>query len=52
MREQEGWKPGQTLAFVPDGKHFVLVAVPPAQEIFGSMMGANPDNYRDRNDRY
>ncbi len=52
VREHEGWKPGQKLAFVPHGKHYVLVAVPTATELFGSMKGANPDNYRDRNDRY
>jgi AbrB family looped-hinge helix DNA binding protein len=50
--EQEGWKPGLKLAFVPHGRHYVLVPVPTADEIFGSMKGTNPDNYRDRNDRY
>jgi AbrB family looped-hinge helix DNA binding protein len=52
VREQEGWMPGEKLAFVPHGKHYVLVRVPTAEEIFGSMKGANPDNYRDREDRY
>jgi AbrB family looped-hinge helix DNA binding protein len=52
VREQEGWKPGQKLAFVPHGKHYVLVPVPTAEEIFGMAKGADPTGYRDRVDRY
>jgi AbrB family looped-hinge helix DNA binding protein len=52
VRDHEGWKAGQRLAFVPHGKHYVLVPVPTAAELFGSMKGANTDNYRDRDDRY
>ncbi len=52
VREQQGWKAGQKLAFVPHGKHYVLVPVPTMDELFGSMKGANPENYRDRKDRY
>ncbi len=53
VREQQGWKPGQEFAFVPDGKGGVLlVTVPTMKELFGMFRGANPDGYRDRNDRY
>jgi AbrB family looped-hinge helix DNA binding protein len=52
VREQEGWKPGQKLAFVPHGKHYVLVPVPTIEELFGMAKGADPTGYRDRVDRY
>lgn len=49
---QQGWKPGQRLAFVPHGKHYVLVKAPTAAELFGIAKGADPTGYRDREDRY
>lgn len=52
VRDQQDWKAGQKLAFVPQGKHYVLVPVPAADELFGIAKGANPDGYRDREDRY
>ena len=51
VREQQDWKAGQKLAFVPQGKHYVLVSVPTADELFGIAKGADPDGYRDREDR-
>ena len=52
VREQQDWKAGQKLAFVPQGSHYVLVPVPLASELFGIAKGASADGYRDRNDRY
>jgi AbrB family looped-hinge helix DNA binding protein len=52
VRESQGWKPGQKFAFVPRGGGYELVPVPKLDELFGSMKGANPKDYRDRNDRY
>jgi AbrB family looped-hinge helix DNA binding protein len=53
VRERQGWKPGQKLAFVPNGlKGYSLVPVPTLEELFGIAKGADPTNYRDRNDRY
>ncbi len=52
VRESQGWKPGQKLTFIPKGKGYELVPVPTRAELFGSMKGANPENYRDRSDRY
>lgn len=52
VREKNGWKPGQRLAFVPHGKHYVLVPVPKLEELFGIAKGANATDYRDRYDRY
>lgn len=52
VREKNGWKPGQRLAFVPHGNSYVLVPVPALEDIFGIAKGADPTGYRDRNDRY
>ena len=52
VREKQGWKPGQKLAFVPQGQGYVLVPVPSFDELRGIAKGANPEGYRDRNDRY
>lgn len=52
VRDSQHWKPGQKFAFVPRGKRYVLVPVPTREELFGSMKGANTEDYRDRNDRY
>jgi AbrB family looped-hinge helix DNA binding protein len=52
IREQQGWLAGQKFVFPPRGKSVVLVAIPKREEIFGIAKGANPENYRDRDDRY
>ena len=53
VRESQGWKAGQEFAFVPDGEGGVsLVPVPTLEELRGMFKGADPSNYRDRNDRY
>ena len=52
VRDAQGWKAGQEFAFVPDGKGVLLVPVPNVDALFGVMKGANPQNYRDRDDRY
>ena len=46
------WRPGQQFAFLPEGKSVVLVPVPELEDLIGMARGANPDNYRDRTDRY
>ncbi|HEV7252226.1 MAG TPA: AbrB/MazE/SpoVT family DNA-binding domain-containing protein [Mesorhizobium sp.] len=52
VREALGWKPGQELAFVPEGNSVVLVRVPEFQELLGILPDADPIGYRDRNDRH
>jgi AbrB family looped-hinge helix DNA binding protein len=52
VRDEQKWKAGQKLAFVPQGKHYVLVPVPTVDELFGIAKGANPDGYRDREHRF
>jgi AbrB family looped-hinge helix DNA binding protein len=52
VRESQGWKPGQRLAFIPKGKGFELVPVPKLQDLRGIAKGADTTDYRDRYDRY
>lgn len=51
VREKEGWKPGQELAFIPSGAGYKLVAVKSFENLRGIAKGANPEDYRDRTDR-
>ena len=51
VREKEGWKAGQRFVFIPKGAGYVLVPVPRLDDLLGIAKGANPENYRDRNDR-
>jgi len=52
VRERQGWRPGQKFVFLPKGDSVVLVPVPKREGLFGIAKGANPENYRDRNDQY
>ncbi len=52
VRQKEGWKPGQRFVFLPRNGGFVLVPVPEVDDIFGIAEGADPTNYRDREDRF
>ncbi len=52
VRERQNWKAGQKLVFIPKGSGVMLVPVPKIEDLFGIAEGANPEGYRDRNDRY
>jgi AbrB family looped-hinge helix DNA binding protein len=52
VRESQNWRPGQELVFIPEGKGVKLVPVPTLDELRGMFRGADPSDYRDRNDRY
>lgn len=53
VREQQGWKPGQELAFVPTGQgDVVLVPVPTVDELHGMFSSADTSDIRDHTDRY
>ena len=52
VREAHGWKPGTEFAFIPRGKHVMLVPVPELEDLKGIAAGADPTGYRDRDDRY
>jgi AbrB family looped-hinge helix DNA binding protein len=52
VREQQGWRAGQKFVFLPKGRSVMLVPVPDREDLLGIAKGANPENYRDRDDRY
>lgn len=52
VREQQNWRVGQELVFIPDGKGVKLMPVPTLDELQGLFKGADTTNYRDRDDRY
>ena len=51
IREEMGLKPGQKFEFLRIGRTLKLVPQPRMEDIFGIGRGANPDLYRDREDR-
>jgi AbrB family looped-hinge helix DNA binding protein len=52
VREANNWTAGQEFAFIPKGAGVLIVPVPTRDELRGIARGADPTNYRDRNDRY
>jgi AbrB family looped-hinge helix DNA binding protein len=52
VRTEQQWKAGQKFAFIPKGRSVLLVPVPEASELAGSVKGASAGNYRDRKDRF
>jgi len=52
VREKHNWKPGQKFAFIPKDGGLMLVPVPELEDLLGIAEGADPTDYRDRNDRY
>ena len=52
LRNARHWQAGQVFAFIPKGEGVLLVPVPKPDELFGLARGANPEDYRDRTDRF
>lgn len=52
VRDARHWKAGQKFAFIPKGAGVMLVPVPEVDDLVGIARGANPENHRDRDDRY
>lgn len=52
VREQQGWRAGQKLVFIPKGKTVTLAPVPKPEELIGVARGVTNRDYRDRGDRY
>lgn len=52
VRDQQHWSAGQEFVFIPKGKGVLLMPVPELNDLRGLAKGANPGNYRDRNDRF
>lgn len=43
---------GQKFSVIPKGKIIELVPIPSLESMRGVLKGANPSNYRDRQDRF
>jgi AbrB family looped-hinge helix DNA binding protein len=52
VRELQQWRAGQQFVFIPKGKGVLLMPVPDLDALFGLAEGADPADYRDRDDRY
>jgi AbrB family looped-hinge helix DNA binding protein len=52
VRDHMGLRAGQRIAFIAKPEGFLVVPVPKREELAGMARGANPEGYRDRNDRY
>lgn len=52
VRDLQDWAAGQEFVFIPKGKAVLLVPVPTLDDLLGLAEGADPDSYRDRNDRF
>lgn len=52
VRRMRQWRAGQEFAFIPKGEGVLLVPVPERHELSGLAEGADPEGYRDRDDRF
>lgn len=52
IRETQHWEPGQEFAFIPKNGGVMLVPVPTLDDLMGIAPDADPEGYRDRDDRY
>ena len=51
VRDQQDWAAGQEFVFIPKGKAVLLMPVPTLESLRGIAVGANSEDYRDRDDR-
>ena len=47
-----GWKVGQELALIPKASGVLLVPVSEREQLAGVAKGTEPENFRDRKDRF
>ena len=52
VRERMSWRPGQKIAFIARADGVLMVPIPEREALAGMARGANPEGYRDRNDRF
>lgn len=52
VREAQHWESGQEFVFIPKGKGVLVMPVPELEQLAGLANGANPEGYRDRQDRF
>jgi AbrB family looped-hinge helix DNA binding protein len=51
VRDERQWHAGQVFAFIPKGEGLLMVPVPDRARLAGIARGADPEGYRDRDDR-
>ena len=51
VRKAQQWAAGTKFVFIPKGTGVLLVPVPRSEDLAGLAKGADPTQYRDRNDR-
>jgi bifunctional DNA-binding transcriptional regulator/antitoxin component of YhaV-PrlF toxin-antitoxin module len=52
VRTANNWRAGQKFVFVPKGKGVLLVPAPSLEQLRGIARGADPENVRNRTDRF
>lgn len=52
IRDEQHWQSGQKFVFIPKGKGVLMMPVPKLEQLQGLATGANPHDFRDRNDRF
>jgi AbrB family looped-hinge helix DNA binding protein len=52
VREEQHWQSGQQFVFIPKGKGILIMPVLSFEQLKGIAAGADPTNFRDRNDRF
>ena len=52
VRSRAEWAAGQKFVFIPKGKGVLLMPSPRFEELRGIAKGADPQGYRDRQDRF
>jgi AbrB family looped-hinge helix DNA binding protein len=52
VREGQHWQAGQQFVFIPKGKGMLIMHVPSFEQLNGIAVGADPTNFRDRDDRF
>jgi AbrB family looped-hinge helix DNA binding protein len=52
VRDAQSWQAGQRFLFIPKGKSVLVVPVPDRDALTGIAAGAEPEDYRDRSDRF
>ena len=52
VREEKHWQSGQQFVFIPKGKGMLIMPVSSFEQLNGIAAGADPTNFRDRNDRF
>lgn len=52
VRDEQRWKAGQELVFIPKGKGVLVMPAPELEPLAGIANGTRKRAYRDRKDRY